>query len=79
MSKLESLVLLREYCRNNKWPRLPQWNHWIYNKHDIALKCVKKIGGRYLIDVAAFQSYVDSASLEEQAYTQTLKTIDEGW
>ena len=70
MLTLEVLVPLREYCRNHKWPRLPQWNHWIYSKALIAKVCVKKIGGRYLIDMAAFQEYVENATLEEVKQTK---------
>ena len=66
MQMLETIIPLREYCRNHKWPRLPQWHHWIYVEAPIAKACVKKIGGRYLIDVSAFQKYVESASLTER-------------
>ncbi|NGX54937.1 MAG: hypothetical protein KR126chlam2_00558 [Chlamydiae bacterium] len=62
---LPNLVPLRSYCREYEWPRLPQWHHWIYSKAPIAQKCVKRIGGRYLIDLEAFQAYVQSATLEE--------------
>ncbi len=66
MQILETIVPLREYCRSHKWPRLPQWHHWIYAKAPIAKACVKKIGGRYLVDLKAFQKYVEGATLEEQ-------------
>lgn len=66
MQILETFVPLREYCRSHKWPRLPQWHHWIYVEAPIAKACVKKIGGRYLIDLSAFQKYVESASLKEK-------------
>lgn len=65
MKSLERLIPLREYCRQNNWPRLPQWHHWIYRKHPIAMQCVKKIGGRYMLDIAAFTTYIEKASLEE--------------
>ncbi len=65
MQTLETIVPLREYCRSHKWPRLPQWHHWIYVEAPVAKACVKKIGGRYLIDVAAFERYVESATLTE--------------
>jgi hypothetical protein len=61
-----NLAELRSYCRQNRWPRLSQWHHWIYSKHPIAAACVKKIGGRYLIDLGALTSYIQSASLEER-------------
>jgi hypothetical protein len=60
------LLPLRAYCRRYEWPRLPQWHHWIYSKAPVAKLCVKKIGGRYLIDVEAFQAYVEEAGLEEE-------------
>jgi len=62
---VKNYVPLRDYCRQNHWPRLSQWHHWIYNQAPIARQCVKKIGGRYLIDVSAFEGYVDSATLVE--------------
>lgn len=61
-----NLVELRPYCRRNPWPRLSQWHHWIYSKHPIAEACVKKIGGRYLIDLSALMAYIKQASLEEK-------------
>ena len=65
MEVLENLIPLREFCRQNTWPRLPQWHHWIYNHASIAESCVKKIGGRYMIDVKALEHYIMSATLEE--------------
>lgn len=65
MQQLKNLISLREYCRQHAWPRLPQWNHWITAKNPVAKACVKKIGGRYLIDLAAFESFVKNATLEE--------------
>lgn len=65
MRALEKLVPLREYCRNNHWPRLAQWHHWIYKRSPVAQKCIKKIGGRYLIDLLALEEYVAKATLEE--------------
>lgn len=62
---IKSLIPLREYCRKHDWPRLPQWHHWIYRKHPVALRCIKKIGGRYMVDTAAFETYVEQATLDE--------------
>jgi hypothetical protein len=45
MEILQNLILLREYCRQNSWPRLAQWNHWIYSPNPIAMKCVKRLAG----------------------------------
>lgn len=56
MLVIENLVPLREYCRQHKWPRLPQWHHWIYNKSPVAIACIKKVEGRYLIDLTAFEA-----------------------
>lgn len=64
MKKFENLVELRAYCREAKWPRLAQWMHWIYSKNPIALICVKKIGGRYLIDLEALENHIKKATLE---------------
>ena len=66
LKQLENLILLRDFCRNHKWPRLSQWNHWITSKKPIAQQCVKKIGGRYLIDLDAFKKYVANANLDEK-------------
>lgn len=66
MECLKDFVSLREYCRQNKWPRLPQWNHWIYARKAIAVQCVKKIGGRYMLDLIAFQKFIQDASIDEQ-------------
>jgi len=65
MLTIENLIPLRKYCRQNTWPRLPQWHHWIYRKHPVALKCIKKIGGRYMIDLMAFENYIKTATLDE--------------
>lgn len=65
MKNMSHLIPLRKYCRESEWPRLPQWHHWIYTKHQIAKTCVKRIGGRYMIDLAAFENYVSNAKLEE--------------
>lgn len=65
MEIVKHLMPLREYCRQHNWPRLPQWHHWIYRKHAVAVKCVKKIGGRYMVDLAAFENYISHATLGE--------------
>ena len=65
MEILKNYIPLREYCRQNSWPRLPQWHHWIYSQNPIALKCIKKIGGRYMLDMQALQSYIVHATLKE--------------
>ena len=63
----EKLIPLRDFCRNREWPRLSQWNHWIYSRSPIALACVKRIGGRYMIDLEEFQRYIKDASLDEKS------------
>lgn len=65
MQGIQDLVPLREYCRHHSWPRITQWHHWIYSKAPIAQQCVKRIGGRYLVDLEAFRLYVKQATLEE--------------
>ena len=70
MQITETIVPLRDYCRSHKWPRLPQWHHWIYAEAPVAKACVKKIGGRYLVDLSAFQKYIEVASLEEKGGVQ---------
>lgn len=67
MQQLKNLISLRIYCKQNEWPRLPQWQHWIYSRKPIAQACIKKVGGRYLIDLEAFQNYVKNATLEERS------------
>lgn len=64
MEFIANLVPLRDYCRKNSWPRLPQWNYWIQNKHPIAKACVKKIGSRYLIDTQALEKHIQNASID---------------
>jgi hypothetical protein len=66
MEALKNLQPLREFCRKNPWPRITQWNHWINSRHSIALKTIKKIGGRYVLDVEAFQEIVRNATLDEK-------------
>ncbi len=66
MQILETIIPLRDYCRSHKWPRLPQWHHWIYAGAPVAKACIKKVGGRYLVDLSAFQKYVESATLVEK-------------
>lgn len=68
MEMLKHLIPLRTYCRQNDWPRLPQWHHWIYRKHPLAMQCVKKIGGRYMIDLKAFEQYVMLATLDQDEF-----------
>ncbi len=65
LNVVTNLVSLRDYCRQYPWPRLSQWHHWIYSGSLVAQACVKKIGGRYLVDLTAFESYVAQASLDE--------------
>jgi hypothetical protein len=43
MEILQNLIPLRDSCRQNSWPRLVQWNHWIYSRNPIAMKCVKRL------------------------------------
>lgn len=62
---MANLIPLRDYCKNNKWPRLPQWHHWIYSRNKVALTCIKKIGNRYLIDLQAWEAYQNNATLDE--------------
>ncbi len=66
MQQLKNLISLRTYCRTNDWPRLPQWQHWITARRPVAVQCVKKIGGRYLIDLDAFQKYIKNATLDSE-------------
>ncbi len=66
MQVIKNLISLSEYCHQNEWPRKTIWRHWIYSKKPIAVKCVKKIGGKYFIDLKAFQDHIESASLEER-------------
>jgi hypothetical protein len=66
MEKVKNLVALRDYCRTNKWPRLPQWQHWIYSKKPIAQKCIKMISGVYYVSIEALEKYLDSATLDER-------------
>lgn len=61
----KQLISLRDYCRQHEWPRLPQWQHWITARKPIAQKCIKKIGGRYHVDLEAFESYISKANLDE--------------
>jgi hypothetical protein len=65
MDQLKNLIPLWDYCKQNKWPRLPQWQHWIYSRNDVARACIKKIGKRYLIDLAAWKNYIKNATLDE--------------
>jgi len=65
MQYIKNFVPLRQYCKQHDWPRLPQWFHWIYTKKPIALECIKKIGGRYMLDLEAFQNHVKNASLDD--------------
>jgi hypothetical protein len=64
MQQIEQLMELREYCRTHKWPRLPQWQHWIYSRNPIAISCVKKVGGRYIINLEAFQNHIQNATID---------------
>lgn len=60
---MNNLIPLREFCRKNKWPRLPQWEQWINESKPIAQMCVKKIGGLYLVDLKAFEKYIEDSDL----------------
>jgi hypothetical protein len=65
MQNIKNLISLRDYCRQNKWPRLPQWQGWITSKKPIAVECIKKIGGRYMVDLDKFQKHIENATLED--------------
>lgn len=73
MQILENFVPLREFCRQNKWPRLSQWHHWIYSRAPVAEQCIKRIGGRYLVDVKAFHEYISSATLSATSSAKKYK------
>lgn len=66
MEALENHQLVRDFCRERLWPKLSQINHWIYTRNPIAVKCIKKIAGRYVIDTSAFNEIVRNATLEEK-------------
>jgi len=66
MNFLDHLIPLALFCKQHSWPRKPQWHHWVYSKHPIAIKCVRRIGGRIMIDLKAFEEYVNNASLDEE-------------
>lgn len=63
MNELCNMQPLREYCRQKKYPKLSQWNHWIFSRHPIALKCIKKLGGRYLVNLDAWSEVVRNATI----------------
>lgn len=67
MDAIKNLIPLREYCSKYNWPRLPQWHHWIYSKNAVAQACIKKISNRYMIDLKAFETYINNATLDEGA------------
>lgn len=62
LEELRNLIPLRDFCRQNPWPRLPQWNNWIYSDHPIAVKCVKRVGGRYYVALDLFREYIKNAT-----------------
>ncbi len=64
MKELATVIPLRDYCRQNDWPRLPQWNNWIYTRAPIALACIRRVGARYFVDVEALAEFVKNATLE---------------
>lgn len=64
MEHIKNLIPLREYCRQHAWPRLPQWNYWITGRKPVALACIKKIGGRYMLDQKAFENFIKETSLD---------------
>lgn len=64
LEKFNDLIPLREFCRNNDWPRLPQWQHWITRRHPIAIHCIKKIGNRYLVNVKALEEYLSKVTID---------------
>lgn len=65
MKQIENFIELREYCRQKKWPRLAQWQHWITARKPIAIECVKKVAGRYVIDLEAFQRHITNSSIDK--------------
>ena len=73
MQTLETIVPLRDYCRSHKWPRLPQWHHWIYVEAPVAKACVKKIGGRYLIDCCITNNSVTQNTKEADDYFREMR------
>lgn len=37
---------------------------WIYSRNPIGMTCVKKIEGRYMLDLYALKTYIEKATLE---------------
>lgn len=64
MDLMKDLVNLRVFCKENDFPRLPQWQHWITSKHPIAQKCIKKIANRYWVNIVELKKYIESSGLE---------------
>lgn len=64
MMKPNRYIPLRKHCKEVSWPTLGQWNWWIYTKNDVASQCIKKLGGRYIIDLDAFEKYLAETGLE---------------
>jgi hypothetical protein len=66
VAQLSRYMPIRDFCRASAWPKLTQINHWIYSNHEIARKCIKKVGARYIIDTQKFEQYVnDNEEFEE--------------
>lgn len=64
MTDLNDYIPLRDFCREVSWPRITQFNHWITSKHPLAKKCIKKVGGRYIINKKLFTEIVSRSNLE---------------
>ena len=58
-----NLVTCKAFLKDRDWPTQSSLRYYIFfNKYGFAEKCVRRIGRKVLIDVAAFDSW-----LKEQA------------
>lgn len=51
------------FRQNKKWPTIPIFRAWINSRNEVALACIHKIGGRYLINVKKFEEFCRNSAL----------------
>jgi len=58
-SENEPFMTLKQWSERFCWPTRNQWKSWAYTGEEIAKRCLKKVGRCYVVDVRAFETYMD--------------------
>ena len=54
---------IKDFLKGRSWPTKSSIRFYIfYNRHNFATRCVKRVGRRVLIDVEAFEKWIEEQS-----------------